>query len=298
MEQVIPLPSTTTNGSFLTMTSEVSDPTWAKCAEIFRNNSGKYCFYCSYCEETTLSGYDILRHIENHFNVDPYLPDPNRTLDNFLDNSEIECKDAINESIPDNIWIKEGPIIYDSHYNEPTTTDTRSIKEEALDIDTSTVLTETAEYHDDDVQNSKPYQCELCSKRLMTAKLLESHMNSKHKPGQKCRKCKKTFNHSKLLSQHLKRDHNMPADLVYHSIFKCKPFNCDECGVSFKDRGALKTHLIEVHARVEFARDPYRCDMCGKWYATARKLEEHIAEIHATYKPFKCETCDCRYSSR
>lgn len=278
-----------------------SDPTWEKCAEIFRNNSGKYCFYCSHCDETTVSGYDILRHLESHFNVDSYLADAWEKY-NF-DSSEIECKDATiitNESLEDNIWIKEGPIINDSHLAEQTA-GTKSIKEEMLlETDRSVLAEEEANYwgNDGDVHNTKPYKCELCSKRLMSAKLLESHMNSKHKPGQKCRKCKESFAHSKLLSKHLRRDHDMAADLVYHSIFKCKPFKCDECSEPFKDRGALKTHLIEVHARTEFARDPYKCDLCGKWYGTARKLEEHIAEIHATYKPFKCETCDSRYSSR
>lgn len=270
------------------MSNENADTTSVKCAEIFRNNTGKYSFFCAHCNEQTTSGIDILRHIESHFN------DPYQTVDQLnFDATEIEEKPL------EDIWIKEGLIIDDvmlTHIDNKKPLKLESENNLKSVIKNNRMRKELNIDNDEqqDKITSKPYKCKLCSKRLMTEKLLKSHINMRHKPEQKCRKCKKSFQHSKLLSKHLRNIHEMPADLVYHSIFKCKPFKCDECDMPFKNRIILKMHLIEVHARIEFARDPLKCDLCGNWYGTAKKLEEHIAEIHANRKPFKCEICDLR----
>lgn len=249
-----------------------------KCAEIFRNNNtGKYYVICAHCNEQSTSFRDILQHIENHFSTDPYL-----LADNFhFDSTEFEEKppDLYDES-KENIWITEGLVVVDSSHHEKTKPHSKSINNKTKDIN-----------------RNKPYKCKLCSKVLITEKLLKSHINMRHKHERNCRKCNKLFKHSKHLSKHLRNVHEMSSELVFYSIFKCKPFKCDECQEPYENRLELKTHLIEVHGRIEFARDPLKCDLCGKWYGTARKLEEHIFE-HGTKKPFKCETCDIRYASR
>ena len=70
------------------------------------------------------------------------------------------------------------------------------------------------------------------------------------------------------------------------SIFKQKPFECDECGKKFSHLGNFK-----VHKRIHTGEKPFQCDECEFKCITLGNLKVH-KRIHTKEKPFKCDECE------
>uniref|UniRef100_A0A493T857 C2H2-type domain-containing protein n=1 Tax=Anas platyrhynchos platyrhynchos TaxID=8840 RepID=A0A493T857_ANAPP len=71
-----------------------------------------------------------------------------------------------------------------------------------------------------------------------------------------------------------------------------RPFQCNQCGASFTQKGNLLRH-IKLHT----GEKPFKCHLCS--YACQRRdaLTGHL-RTHSVEKPYKCEFCGRSYKQR
>ena len=130
----------------------------------------------------------------------------------------------------------------------------------------------------------RPFPCDQCIKSFKKESYLRKHIQNTHitdrEKSHVCSHCK----YSASTAKHLK-DH-----LAVHS--NERPFNCIECGKSFKLSQTLKMHIL-THTSIERTHE---CLNCKKKFTTAQNLKQHSTIHSDTRKQNKCLHCD--YSTR
>lgn len=89
-----------------------------------------------------------------------------------------------------------------------------------------------------------------------------------------CNICDKSFSYSNDLRKHLR----------IHSDER--PFECNHCGLRFRQAGCLKNHVASQHGSAV----SYVCHYCTKAFPIKERLRLHM-RIHSGEKPYKCEYC-------
>ena len=66
---------------------------------------------------------------------------------------------------------------------------------------------------------------------------------------------------------------------------KNKPFACDICGKSFKQKIVMTNHR-----RIHIGEKPYGCEICKMTFSYRTTLANH-KRIHTGEKPYECDVC-------
>ena len=143
-------------------------------------------------------------------------------------------------------------------------------------------------YHIRTHTGEKPYSCVECGQRFTQSGSMSTHMRTKHSTDQakvhQCPHCSYFAKRFDYLKDHI-RTHTGE-----------KPFSCEECGQSFTQSGHLRTHMHTKHSTDQ--TKVHQCPHCP--YSTkhsATTLRYHI-HTHTGEKPYSCEECGKRFTSR
>ena len=71
-----------------------------------------------------------------------------------------------------------------------------------------------------------------------------------------------------------------------------KPFMCDLCGTSYRQKITLQRHKL-THSKV----NSFHCTTCGKYFRHKHYLVQH-ERVHTGSKPFPCTQCDKAFTQR
>ncbi|XP_052748422.1 zinc finger protein 57-like [Galleria mellonella] len=116
------------------------------------------------------------------------------------------------------------------------------------------------------------YRCDMCLIGFNTEKLMNDHMNGKHRPkGDNCHQCD-------VCQAYFLTKENVSAHRALHAT----AFRCRRCGV----RTSLK-RLVQRHAAAHAAQQ-HQCASCGALFSTKSKLTYHRS-ICRRERP----QCDC-----
>ncbi|XP_022240274.1 uncharacterized protein LOC106458379 [Limulus polyphemus] len=128
---------------------------------------------------------------------------------------------------------------------------------------------------------AKPFQCNLCGKKLASKNVYQLHMRSHS--GEKpftCNLCGHHFSQKTSLTRHM-RSHTGE-----------RPFPCEVCGKRFADKERTK-----IHMRTHTGEKPFACEICGKCFSQKSTVKRHMS-VHTGEKPFTCETCGKGFANR
>ena len=97
-------------------------------------------------------------------------------------------------------------------------------------------------WHDKNVHDIDPVQCEFCKKTYKNLQRVREHINKVHRPSV-CNICGKSV---KSMNRHIQEAHTKDSD---------KRFQCPDCEKGFHDKNRLKVHQMNVHIRSR----PFTC---------------------------------------
>ena len=99
----------------------------------------------------------------------------------------------------------------------------------------------------------------------------------------KCPYCDFAADSEAAIERHLRKTHSEDG----------KAFACEHCGKSF----ALKVNL-DLHQKTHNLDKPFGCDKCDKTYKQRNSLREHVLKSHDNISKFMCSTCFEKFPSR
>ncbi|XP_045541330.1 zinc finger protein 91-like [Papilio machaon] len=162
------------------------------------------------------------------------------------------------------------------------------------------------------------FPCPQCDKKFQWRGNLARHMdshNARAKGDLVCEPCNRTFSSKATYDQHMKVSmrHVSENDFKYMCSECGKRFanktrlrdhvdwdhlknyvhKCTECQKVFKSHTSLYLHKQNVHEKDQAA---HLCHHCGKAFPNQAKLRGHVSGLHSREAPYKCGTCNARFS--
>ena len=100
-----------------------------------------------------------------------------------------------------------------------------------------------------------------------------------------CEKCESKFTTKPGLDIHIATIHE-----------RKKPHQCKICEKKFSRKFHLKLHNTSVHGKKQ--PRPYDCKICNANFLKKPHLRNHTATVHEGEKPFECNLCKLKLTSR
>nr|CAD7430695.1 unnamed protein product [Timema monikensis] len=73
-----------------------------------------------------------------------------------------------------------------------------------------------------------------------------------------------------------------------------RPFECEECGRTFKEKTILRKHL-----RIHYGERNYMCELCGKKFVSLENLGVHkYSHLDRAIMKMKCQFCEQKFATR
>ncbi|XP_057653707.1 oocyte zinc finger protein XlCOF6-like isoform X1 [Diorhabda carinulata] len=167
------------------------------------------------------------------------------------------------------------------------------------------------------VDTTKSTQCPFTTCKIIfpDAEKLNHHISCHADTGFACFNCGEKFNAWKPLTSHMWRLHKIDmglyacdqCDYKTYSLAKlnnihklihgdAKNFSCDVCNKAFKNNKQLRNHKL-TH-KEKSLKLTHICDECSKGFSDRRQLRIHLDIVHKKLKPFLCNFCGYKGSSR
>jgi len=158
-----------------------------------------------------------------------------------------------------------------------------------------TFVAHLSKYHGE-LSNSFP--CSLCQKSFTSQAALNSHASECHRGGPSshliCPFCQKPFTQKFTLRRHISSMHSSASSGNLDCLAEEQggPFQCQECGKSYKSQSGLTFHCKSKHDTTQ-----YKCDICSKTFTRAANVARHIETVHNHSKTFPCKFCGKEFRS-
>ena len=139
-------------------------------------------------------------------------------------------------------------------------------------------------------KNLSPKMCDVCGYKAKDCNIYYIHFHKYFRHGvalphgwtpHKCDLCQKEFYTKFQLKEH-KLAH-----------FEDTPFICQHCGMGFRTRTGLNSHMFHKHSKEK----KHACTECTKTFKTRTQMMVH-SRTHSGSKPFACTICMYRSTTR
>ena len=131
--------------------------------------------------------------------------------------------------------------------------------------------------------NMKSFKCDGCDKIFINAGNLRSHIYEMHDDQRKykCEICEKMFELEESYKEHVTNYHENEITLY-----------CNVCSKEFQSHKKLDIHLQKFHKILN------ECYLCHKVCRSKYDLSNHISRVHKGDKPYQCDICEEKFSTK
>ena len=83
-----------------------------------------------------------------------------------------------------------------------------------------------------------------------------------------------------------------PPIIIKCSYEKYRTFQCNLCGIGFKEINDLRNHLLTTYEQSS------TCPGCGNVFSTVKGMKQHYGKLHSSHRPSRCSECRKRFRNK
>lgn len=258
--------------------------------EPYQDSDGVLYYICDKCTFVCIDHATLTQHTnENH----PKIRFPSQQRRHRTNNSALRSSDDY-----ENFYSNDS--IQKDHQEQTTTAAPFTLPSQTSPSPPASALILTSS----SIDIQKPYECEICHKRLSTAANLRGHIttHSDEKPFG-CNMCPKRFKQKRHLKYHQKI-HNfksIPIELNPDNEFQLQFLQNDESNESYGDTNHEQPTVAQVlmpkiknpiHTERQTPSILFQCNQCPKVFTQKSNLYRHQRSHTPIYE---CDICDKKF---